>query len=162
MTIKTPWIAGHRGGANIYPEHSLEGYKATSNSGYLPEIDLRKLADGKFAVIHDATVTRTMIGVSGNVSSLTSAQFKRGKVKNPIPGGDYGTPLLWDEVLDEFGGKTLLVEAKNASEAAEIIATINARGLEGSIILSSFDYNSAVLIADAGLVSLYLDRKSVV
>lgn len=161
MTIKTPWIAGHRGGANIYPEHSLEGYKATVASGYLPEIDLRKLADGSFAVLHDATVNRTMTGVSGDVSNLTRAQFKRGKVKNPIPGGDYGTPLLWDEVLDLFGGHGLLVEAKNPAEAAEIIATINARGLQGSIILSSFDYNSAVLIADAGLVSLYLVQGSV-
>src|SRR5690606_35357318 len=106
--IKLPWVAGHRGGANIYPEHSLEAYRATSDAGFIPEVDLYKLADGKYACIHDATVNRTMVGVTGNVSALTSAEFKRGKVTNPIPGGDYGTPVLFDELLEEFGGRPLL------------------------------------------------------
>lgn len=156
MSIATPWIAAHRGGANIYPEHSLEGYQASVNADFLPEIDLQRLSDGKFAVCHDPTTGRTMTGTNVAVSSLTSAQFKARNVKNPIPGGEYGTPLTFDDVLNLFGGQPLLIEAKVATDASAIISILNSRGLSGSVILASFDFNTASLIADAGYTSMFL------
>lgn len=155
--IPLPWIAAHRGGANLHPEHSMEAYRAAAADGFLPEIDLRKLADGSFGSCHDSTVTRTMIGITGNVSAATRATWKAAKILPTIPGGDYGTPALWDEILNEFGGRIpLLAEVKVNNEVNLILDTIIRRGLQRSVYLHSFDFNTAKTIAQAGVASGYL------
>lgn len=70
-------IASHRGGAFLWPENSLEAFRA---SAALPidqaECDVHLSADGEVMVIHDATLDRTTDGL-GPVVAKTAAELAR-------------------------------------------------------------------------------------
>src|SRR4028119_1463187 len=100
-----PLTISHRGGPNIYPENSWEAKRGSVGFGFIPEFDLRLLADGRTLVsCHDATADRTMNNIgTGPVSSKNGAHWKSARIKPAIPGGAEGRPLFWDEVLDRWG-----------------------------------------------------------
>src|SRR5260370_780389 len=53
-------LAAHRGGARLWPENSLRGFRESLALGAdLVELDVHLAADGALAVIHDATLRRT-------------------------------------------------------------------------------------------------------
>ena len=154
-----PVYIGHRGSKNIYPEHSMEGYRATMESGFLPEVDIAKLADGTFVCIHDATVDRTMTGVTGNVSALTLNQWKSARIKPAVIGGQQALPVTFEQVLDELGGKTVIVaeiKAGAMNDVDDICGLIIERNLQRSVILQSFDYDVCLGVVANGIEALYL------
>jgi glycerophosphoryl diester phosphodiesterase len=67
----------HRGGAEIIPENTLEGFRKglLTGAGVL-ELDVPATADGTVVVIHDETVDRTTDG-SGAVREMTLAKVRR-------------------------------------------------------------------------------------
>jgi glycerophosphoryl diester phosphodiesterase len=86
-------IAGHRGGAFLWPENSLTGFRAIAGLALeQAECDVHATADGEAAVIHDATLDRTTDG-SGPVVALQSAAVRRLRVKGCA--GE-AVPLLGD------------------------------------------------------------------
>lgn len=142
-----PVVIAHRGGPDRYPESSREAYAVAVNSGFMIEADVRALADGTPVVIHDATTTRTMIDETGapanfRVEDLTEQQWSELRVRSPYAAGSPGTPMTWDELLDEYGhSATIAVEVKPTADsptlAARVVDDIVDRGLADAVILQS-------------------------
>lgn len=157
--LTSPMVVAHRGGAAVYPEETMAGFRASAESGYYPEMDVQFLADGAAVLVHDDTADRTMTGVSGPIAELTSAQWEEAEVTSPT-GGDPEPAVFFEEVLDALGGTIVLVpEIKpgaNREQVDQVITMINDRGLGESVVVQSFDYDTSVRVADAGLASLFL------
>lgn len=156
-TLTYPLYISHRGGPLRFPEHSLEGYRASAAAGFLPEQDLDMLADGTIVSIHDGTVDRTMTGATGAVGSLSLAQWKAARIKPARTGCPAAIPPTWEEILDEFGGRVVLApEIKNAAATSAVIDSIKRRGLDRSIIVQSFTRSVCEQVGAAGLPALFL------
>jgi len=69
-------------------------------------------------------------------------------------------PVFFEEVLDELGGNVVLVpEIKRGAKPHEItsvIARINSRELNESVIVQSFDYETVQRVQQAGIPALLL------
>ncbi|MFD1413299.1 glycerophosphodiester phosphodiesterase family protein [Oceanobacillus jeddahense] len=69
-------VYGHRGMMGIYPENTLVGFEKALEAGVDGlEIDVHMTKDGEFAVIHDATLNRTINGI-GPVSEYTFSEIR--------------------------------------------------------------------------------------
>ena len=64
LPLAPPVPVAHRGGAGLFPENTLEAYRAVVQRFDVPflELDVRCTRDGVPVVIHDATVERTTDG----------------------------------------------------------------------------------------------------
>lgn len=152
-------MIAHRGGAARYPEHSLRAYKADARGGFLIELDVQLLADGTPVMIHDSTVDRTMTG-HGKVKNLTRKQWEKMRIKPVEPGGKPAKPQFYDEVLDKFGGKHVMVpEIKSRDSQHAVIHGIVKRSLTRDVIVQSFFYGAAVAAAGAGIPAMWLTSK---
>ncbi|GAA1432303.1 hypothetical protein GCM10009616_21500 [Microlunatus lacustris] len=157
-----PLTISHRGGPNIYPENSWEAKSGSVSFGFVPEFDLRLLADGTTLVsCHDPTVDRTMTNIgTGLVSTKTVAEWKRARIRPAIPGGREGRPILWDEVLDRWGGDVVLVpELKEPAATGVFVDGVVRRGLQSSVIAQTFDWTVAREVAAAGVQTLFLSTR---
>ena len=157
-----PLTISHRGGPNIYPENSWEAKSGSVSSGFVPEFDLRLLADGQtFVSCHDPTVDRTMTNIGpGAVGTKTVAEWRRARIRPAIPGGREGRPILWDEVLDRWGGDVVLVpELKEPASAQIFVDGVRRRGLQSSVIAQTFDWAVARQVAAAGVETLFLSTR---
>ncbi len=129
-------IIGHRGGAGLAPENTIEALQAGAHAGAdILEFDVRLTSDKVPVVIHDATIARThKKRVSVGRSSFSELQEKTWQ--QPIP--------ALSEVLDRFYGKILLnIELKSKGSGkvtAEYIAKhyIKKPSDWDNIIFSSF------------------------
>lgn len=151
-----PLAIGHRGGHLLFPEHSMEGYKATAADGFPIEPDVQIISDGTLVVCHDSTTDRTMTA-SGNVADHTYQSWKSLRIKGDIPGQKKSMPLTIDEVLAEFVHKTvMLIESKNTATTPSLIAKIKEYGAQGSVIFQSFNYEDCLAAVGEGLYVMYL------
>jgi glycerophosphoryl diester phosphodiesterase len=158
-SLAWPLTISHRGGPGVYPEHSWEAKTGSIAYGFVPEFDLRLLADGRTLVnCHDATVDRTMNNIgTGPVGSKTISQWQRARVKPAIPGGAEGRPVFWDEVLDRWGGRVVLVaELKDPSAVGVFLHSVLSRGVAPCVLAQSFDLAIASRLAAAGVETMYL------
>ena len=157
--LRAPIVISHRGGSSVFPEHSMDGYIASINSGFLPEQDIQFLSDGTPVCIHDTTLNRTTTG-TGNVSSTSLATWKSLEILNPVAGGKTSTTVTFEEALDRLGGTTVMVpEIKSGATNAQADACIQMvkdRNLDRSVLFQSFDYAIAKRVAAAGLECVYL------
>ena len=161
--LEFPTTISHRGGADVYPEESMEGFTASARDGFLPEMDIQFLSDGTPVLIHDDTADRTLNGVSGPIRDLSLDDWESATIKHPKGGSEAATVTL-DEMLDELGGEVVLVpEIKPGATSAEVdrvLDEFDERGLADSLIVQSFDFSAAKTIADRGYTSLYLTGAS--
>src|SRR5919107_1371126 len=118
----------HRGGADIAPENTLEGFRNGIRVGAgVLELDVHTTADGHVVVIHDATVDRTTQS-TGAVREMTLAEIKSldagyrfsSDGGRTFPHRDQGikVPTL-EEVYDEFDGVPINVEIKGKRPGIE-------------------------------------------
>lgn len=155
-TLPVPLYVGHRGGKSRYPEHSMEGYRACAAAGFAIDCDVRALSDGTLVVQHDASLAATTDG-SGNVADATLAEYLAARTDATTFGTTTAVPVLWDQVLDEFGGRNLIVvEAKLSAVADDLITSITSRGLGRAVILASSNYGDCTDAADAGVAAMYV------
>jgi glycerophosphoryl diester phosphodiesterase len=151
-----PFYIGHRGGHLRYPEHSLEGYRASFRDGFLIEPDIRQTSDGRLVCLHDDTVDRTMTG-TGSISATTLAAWRGMRVEPQLPGGHEALPVEWLRVLNEFGGRALLIpEVKDPAARQPLIDSLAARGLQRAVIVQSFAYDDVQAVAAAGVAACLL------
>lgn len=154
-----PIHVAHRGGPLRYPEHSMESYRASAQAGFLPEQDIHMLADGTLVCVHDDTTGRTMTGPSVAVNTLTREQWLARRIKPAITGGKQAMPVLWEDVLNEFGGRVVLMPEIKGTDlvvARKVIDSILERGLERCVIVQSFDRPANLMSAQAGIATLAL------
>ncbi|MFG2191345.1 glycerophosphodiester phosphodiesterase [Streptomyces sp. NPDC048639] len=132
----------HRGGALEVPENSMSGLSTALRSGVVQvlDFDTRILRDGTVVVMHDATLDRTT-GRAGRVRNLTRGEWRRVRLR---PGT--GLPGRWRpehpptvaEVLDRFGGRTvLMLEAKDPDSLPVLARQIQERGLADSVFVNT-------------------------
>lgn len=155
-----PFYVAHRGGYLLNPEHSMEAYRAAFESNFLIEQDIEVLVDGTLVCLHDSTVDRTMTG-TGDVSTLTLAQWRAMLQEPPIPGGIYTRPIEWSQVLSTFGGRSILVpEVKDSNALSSLIASIVDKGHERNVIIQSFTYSHCQTAVAAGIPALFLSNSA--
>lgn len=153
--LTAPFYVSHRGGPARFPEHSMPGYRESAAAGFLVEPDIAALADGTLVTHHDATVDRTTDG-TGNVSSLTRAQWDALLVDPRQPNAVQARGAYWDRLLDEFGGRAILVPEPKSGDAAalaRLLDSITQRGLHRSVVVQSFDYAQCAAAAQRGIAA---------
>ena len=145
-------IFGHRG-APGYPrtaENTIGSFTKALRAGATGlEFDVRRCSDEQLVVIHDDTIDRTTNG-RGRVAKLTYGQLRQ------FDAG-FGEPIpLLSNVLQQFGGKCLLnIELKSSGIAEDVKKLVLKRGLQGSVIVSSFDWDELrTLVPDVPIALL--------
>jgi glycerophosphoryl diester phosphodiesterase len=78
-----PKVAAHRGGARLWPENSLRGFRESFALGAdLVELAVHLAIDGALPVIHDATLRRTT-DRRGRVRTRTGAELRQARLRGP-------------------------------------------------------------------------------
>jgi glycerophosphoryl diester phosphodiesterase len=143
-----PVNIAHRGGAQIAPENTLEGFREglSVGAGAL-ELDVHTTADGHVVVIHDDTVDRTTQS-TGPVREMSFAEIRRldagyrftpdGGETFPYRGQGIRIPTL-EEVYDEFTEVPINVEIKGERPGIEaaVWQIIEAAGAEERTLVVS-------------------------
>jgi len=157
------FVIAHRGGASIRPENTYSAYADTLAAGmFILDTDVRLTSNSGLAVIHDSTVDRTTTS-SGNVSSLTKAQFTA-LTSDPssfLSASGYSdeTPLPTQDALFELYRNRVIhvVEAKTAGSGPLIVDAAQAAGIDsGHLLLQSFDQSYLADGIAAGYPCCYL------
>ncbi len=142
--LPRPFIIAHRGSPDIYPEHTLEAYRASLADGNrFVEADCFLLADGTVGIMHDDTVDRTTTG-KGRTEAQTAATWSKLRVDGSrILGGRFGklpVPTL-NELLGEFPDRAiLLLEAKNRGSGRAIVEALQAHKVAKEFVLVNSFY----------------------
>ncbi|WP_418275085.1 glycerophosphodiester phosphodiesterase [Isoptericola jiangsuensis] len=155
-TTSTPLVVAHRGYAAVAPQNTLASFEAAWRTGAPAlELDVRLTADGVPVVLHDATVDKVTDGV-GAVGDLDAAtvrsldagsRFSRHLAGQRIP--------TFAEVVDFLmlrPGLDLLCEYKGtwtADQLAPTIATLDAAGLAGRVLVQGFSRATVTALREA-------------
>ena len=120
-------------------------------------MDIKALKDGTLVPIHDWTLDRTMVGATGKPSSLTKEAWAEMRIR-AVGEGKEGTPTTWEELIDTFGGKILMVPQIDVTGGLldGFIASIKERNLAESVIVQSWNIETTKTVAEAGLHALQL------
>jgi len=77
-------ILGHRGGRNLWPENSLQGFREAIALGVdIVELDVHLSSDGEVMVMHDPTLERTTLG-TGLVSGKSAAELRTIRLRDSV------------------------------------------------------------------------------
>ncbi len=151
-------IWAHRGCSLRCPENTLSAFKKAYELGNLTgiETDIQLSKDGHMMIMHDETVNRTTNAI-GELRNFTLEELKNMEI---YAGRDVieRIPTI-DEVLDlleprlKAGTLKLNIELKNSNISYEgmeqkIVELIHKRGLEKSIVYSSFYAKSLNIIRE--------------
>lgn len=142
-------IGLHRGGLLAFPENTAYAMEQAAKLGphVLLEIDVRETADGHIVLLHDETVDRTTDG-RGPVESMTLAEVQaldaayrfrpgnRGDVF-PLRGQGINIPTL-QEALRAAPDHRFLIDVKDETSTAQVIAAIREVGAEQRVLIASF------------------------
>lgn len=112
-------IMGHRGARSLHPENTLASLRAGFDLGVdIIEFDVRLTKDKVPILLHDRSLLRTHKKLDFiHRSTFKSIEKRMSGRNNPI--------ARLEDVLDEFGGRTLLnLELKDRGTAAEIMPII--------------------------------------
>jgi glycerophosphoryl diester phosphodiesterase len=149
MPLERPILGAHRGGAGIFPEHTLAAFAGAHDQfgcRFL-ELDVRLTADGVPVIIHDATVDRTT-DKTGRV-----ADFRLPALQSLDAGYRFRGPdgVSWAHrglripalasVLARFPDSVCSIEIKEPEPVAEaaVVAAVRANGAAGRVLLGAFD-----------------------
>ena len=139
-------ITGHRGGALLGAENSLECIRKGLDAGASSiEIDVHITADGHIVVCHDPTVDRTTNG-SGAINGMTIEQIKELRLLENGAVTDRQIPTL-EQVLEVIDGRAeLLLEIKrtngnNKGIEQRVLEILRQHGALKYTAIQSFDDN---------------------
>ena len=141
-----PLLFAHRGGAGLAPENTMEAFRAAVErwEADILEMDVHATADGELVVIHDPTVDRTTDG-RGAVRDLTLAEIQRLDAgyrftdlrgTHAFRGRGVVVPRFVD-VLEDFPGVRMNVDAKGEATTPRVIDAVRAAGAEHRVLLAS-------------------------
>lgn len=120
-------VISHRGEHLRHPENTLAAFAEAAQVGadYF-ELDVRKTADGKLVLMHDATVDRTTNG-KGEVAKLTFAEVRA--LEPAVP--------TFDEALEFASGRVgVYVDAKDIS-VPELVEHLACHGMTDNVLIYS-------------------------
>lgn len=153
-----PFFIAHRGAGDVFPEHSMVGYRGAFEQGArCLEVSVDITSDGVLVCMHDLTYNRTTTG-TGAVADLPASVLDSIGIRQPQLGPAWVQPPLppvprLEEVLTVFGGRAVLcLEAKDDNAYAPMIALVQKMGLLDTVILKA--YHASHRIADAKAIGL--------
>ena len=134
------WRYAHRGLHNKekgIPENSMAAFKLAAANGFGAELDVHLMKDGKLAVIHDASLLRT-VGADVLIEDLTAEELENYRLE----GTEQRIPLL-EDVLPLFVDRApLIVELKAERGNTEALAAAACKVLDkykAEYCVESFD-----------------------
>jgi len=140
-------VAGHRGGAALWPENSLLAFRSALALGVdALELDLHLTADGEVVVLHDPSLDRTSTG-TGAVRDLKLAELAAMRLKTREGAVTAERVPTFAQVLDLVAPTSveLLPEIKVDTNRQrydrieeKVLALIRARGLLPRTIIQAF------------------------
>jgi glycerophosphoryl diester phosphodiesterase len=145
-------VTAHRGAGGdfgtIAPQNSLSAVRAGIVMGVdAVEIDVRQTLDGRFVLMHDASVDRTTDG-TGDVSALTLADIRALRLKsdNLLSGGDFSCDVVptLEEVLDLTRDRVWIYLDAKTDAVADVVALVAARGMLDQVVVASGDTSKAL------------------
>lgn len=155
-------LISHRGGTG-YPEQSIAGCRWSVEHGFIPEVDVRLLADGTAVLCHDDATTRTMrskrSGVPTTISSIANlADWKDNYELRPaITGGRTESSPTLEELLQACGNRGILnIEVKQLDTATleETLRLITMYHCEKSVIVASFSTSLMETAKERGFTTM--------
>lgn len=172
LSLDTPVVIAHRGGAGLRPENTMTAFEHAVSLGVdAVECDVHLARDGEVVVIHDDTLDRTT-DARGPVSALTAAELARvdagasfvdASGGAPWRGAGIGVPRLAD-LLDRFTDLPVVIELKG--EQPEIVAPvldlIARTGSEHRVVIGGFSHAvlDAVRAGAPGIVTSASSREA--
>ena len=110
------YVAAHRGWPAVYPENTMESYRAAADLGVDQiENDIRVTRDGELVLIHDAAVDRTTDG-HGLVEEMTFRELRAldagGWKGERFRGAKIPTLIEFMEMVQEYPRMTVDFELK--------------------------------------------------
>ena len=155
-------LISHRGGTG-YPEQSIAGCRWSVEHGFIPEVDVRLLADGTAVLCHDDATTRTMRskrgGLPTTISSIANlADWKDNYELRPaITGGRTESSPTLEELLQTCGNRGILnIEVKQLDTATleETLRLITMYHCEKSVIVASFSTSLMETAKERGFTTM--------
>lgn len=136
--LPTPYYIAHRGGANVVPEQSPEGFRIMDATGIdVLEADVQPTADGALVCLHDSTVDRTTDG-TGPVSGYSLPAFLSLDAAAQIPWPRVSPPSTLQQFLSEFGHRrVLMLEPKDTTTLTKMLDACDAAGVKRNIMVET-------------------------
>lgn len=144
------YVSAHRGGALLWPEHTMLAYDNAMAAGSdVLELDVHATADGVMVLMHDDVVDRTTDG-TGTIKDLTWAElsaldagywFTSDKgASYPYRGTGLTVPTM-EEVLAAFPEALFNVELKQSdpSLVEPMLAMLEAYDAHDRVVMTSFE-----------------------
>ncbi|MCX7357859.1 MAG: glycerophosphodiester phosphodiesterase family protein [Alphaproteobacteria bacterium] len=142
-------ISAHRGGRHDgLTENSIENFEATlAHTPAFMETDIGRTRDGVLVLMHDDTVDRTTNG-SGDVSSMTAAQFQALRLRDYQGNVLATSPPTLRQALDWADGKTVLeLDVKRGVSYEDVAREVEAAGAMDRVIFITYSVDGASRIA---------------
>jgi glycerophosphoryl diester phosphodiesterase len=159
VDLTYPLAIAHKGGANLAPEETLEGYRAALGAGAtVIDADTGLLADGVLAVMHDNTLDRTTTGTGATTDQSAMSWQNLTIDAASWFGGGWGNlrPPLLSQLFTEFGNRVVIsVEAKTPEAAAPLAAQIARFGVAESVMASTSFWASIPTLVASGAHVLF-------
>ena len=127
-------VIAHRGEHRSHPENTLEAIEGAIRVGAdLVEMDVRRTSDGRYVLMHDATVDRMTDG-QGRVSEKTWHELSALKVadKTRTHGSPSRIPGL-QEALEACRGRIQVYLDFKAGEPADVVRILKQSGMEARV-----------------------------
>ncbi len=132
-------VVAHRGCWSNAPENSLSAIEHCIALGAdMVELDVRRTADGKLVLMHDATLNRTTTG-SGKVANITFSELRALRLQQGAGGPNAAVleaqvPTLEEALLAARGRILVNLDLKVESEA-EVFALVERLGMNGQVLM---------------------------
>lgn len=163
--VNGEFSSAHRGSGMLYPEHTLEAYRASLAEGAPAiEVSAQLTKDGVLVCFHDTTVLR-MTGLSGGVADYTYSQLLNAvkvKAQTLLGSGwqDCAIPTV-AQVLDELLGRCIIFLEPKTNDAVIPLQALMDRiypDAPETVIWKLYYQNSTAWAASRGYkVWLYVD-----
>ncbi len=166
-----PWVIGHRGHAESYPENTLPSFRAALAAGAdMVELDFRETANGVLVCAHDDHVSRCIdldrspqaakrrISTS---SSAVIAGWDAGARKNPSFAG-IGIPTVEEAVKEILKGGGIPVLERKSGAPRRILDLLRRMKAVQSVCVQSFDWQflRALHFADSTVTLAALGKRT--
>lgn len=138
------YLIAHRGSGDVFPEHSLEAYRAALQWGArCLEVSVGMTSDGVLICQHDTTYDRTTT-ITGPVSTQPSTILRSAGIRMPQLGPAWTQPPLpkiptLDQALRVLGSQAVICLEAKVDAAYPVMLDLVARlGLTDTVIVKAF------------------------
>ncbi len=154
--LTPPAVAALDGGSEVYPANSEGAFTEDVKFGYLPAPTLTSLDDGTIVAADPETTAETM-GLPDGLGGLSVEEFRKQTIRPPRQDTQAGTPITWNDLVDDASGSTVLVPfISDMTVADRALAKITEADMADSTIVRTADAQVAKAAQDAGIDAMFV------